>query len=77
MLSREQLDNSNDGSLSMGCLAWRSNVDGNPDLREVDEPFPTPLATCTMRQFRQFRSSAGATARWASAHLPHAVWLLG
>ena len=50
---RAQLDNFSDGSMSVGSLSSRGNVDGNPDLREVVEPFPAPPATCTMRQFRQ------------------------
>ena len=50
---RAQLDNFSDGSLSVGCLSSRGNVGGNPDLREVDEPFPALPANCTMRQFRQ------------------------
>ena len=50
---RAQLDNFADGSTSVGCLSSRGNVDGNPDLREVDEPYPALPATCTMRQFRQ------------------------
>ena len=50
---RAQLDNFSDGSMSVGSLSSRGNVDGNPDLREVTEPFPAPPANCTMRQFRQ------------------------
>ena len=50
---RQQLDNFADGSTSVGCLTSAGNVDGNPDLREVVEPFPAPPANCTMRQMRQ------------------------
>ena len=50
---RALLDNFSDGSMSMGCLSSRGNVDGNPDLREVDEAFPAPPGKCTMRQLRQ------------------------
>lgn len=48
-----QLNNFSDASTSVGNIAWRGNVDGNPDLRAVMEPFPKPPANCTMRQFRQ------------------------
>ncbi|KAK9822187.1 hypothetical protein WJX81_008406 [Elliptochloris bilobata] len=48
-----QLDNFADGSTSVGAVAWVGNLDGNPQLREVTEPFFKPSANCTMRQFRQ------------------------
>lgn len=50
---REQLNNFSDASTSVGNIAWRGNVNGNPSLREVVEPFPAAPANCTMRQFRQ------------------------
>ena len=50
---RAQLDNFTDASTSVGNIAWRGNVNRNPTLREVVEPFPAAPANCTMRQFRQ------------------------
>ena len=50
---RAQLDNFTDASTSVGNIAWRGNVNGNANLREVVEPFPAAPANCTMRQFRQ------------------------
>ena len=52
-MRRTQLNSFSDASTSVGNIAWRGNVDGNPSLREVVEPFPGPPANCTMRQFRQ------------------------
>lgn len=50
---RAQLNNFSDGSISVGNIAWRGNAGGNPNLREVTEPFPAAPANCTMRQMRQ------------------------
>ena len=52
-MRRAQLNNFSDGSISVGNIAWRGNVGGNPNLREVIEPFPAAPANCTMRQMRQ------------------------